>query len=730
MFRIFSLAILVSFLSACASPKRIDVELSRANVPLAESLSLGDQIPVAVDAPASAPDAVDPQRERTVFERLEGTVREAPPVNQRGPGSKLPTNNSLTVSSDQMPLRSLITYVFNDLIQANFVIADASASLEQPVTLSIDKPVSSRQLFKLLADLLRSRGLKISESDGVFFIGPESGKTGGDIPIGYGTRPADVPESTGKILQAVFLKYASIVTIEKIVVDFLDVQIWRDPSSNGIFFTGTRDVILKVLDIVRLIDQPAIRSSRVGIVNLSYISSRELTDQLTTLLENEGIPTGLGRAEGKSVALVPLDQIGAVVVFALGAQLLDRVEFWVKQIDRPGKGSTERYFVYQPRYSRAIELGESLAALIGAQPPASGSAGNQSRDTRSAINGTQGTFAGVSSQNVLRRDSGAMAGAPSSNSLSIKGDGVTLSVDARSNSLVFYTTGPRYESLLPLVRRLDIPPRQIQLEATIAEVSLTGEFANGVEFAFKQFRDPNPLSDEGAQLKFSGGTAGRLGLTSGGFALDFISSVTDQVRLRLSASDGQVNILSRPRLMVRDGSPAIISVGNDVPTVGATASDPIESNRQVTTVLYRKTGLTLSVTPTVNAQGLVVMKVDQSISNSVPGASGVQGAPVFFERSVSSEIVANSGQTVMLAGLISDSSTESSSGVPGLYRIPLLGGLFSSQGKKREKTELVLLITPRVIDSPSQADSVLDAIRSSLNFIDLGSQEIKNQAQK
>jgi general secretion pathway protein D len=258
------------------------------------------------------------------------------------------------------------------------------------------------------------------------------------------------------------------------------------------------------------------------------------------------------------------------------------------------------------------------------------------------------------------------------------------------------------------------------LEATIAEVSLTGEFANGVEFAFTQYRDPNPLSDDGATERLSGGTAGRLGLTTGGLALNFVSSVTDQVRLRLSASDGNVNILSRPTLVVRDGSSATISVGNDVPTVGATASDPIQSDRQVTTVLYRRTGLVLNVTPSINAQGLVVLQVDQSISNSVPGASGVQGAPVFFERAVNSEIVANSGQTVMLAGLISDSNSESSAGIPGLSRIPILGGLFSSSQKKREKTELVLLITPRVIESPNQTDVVLNAIAGSLSQIDLG----------
>jgi general secretion pathway protein D len=279
-----------------------------------------------------------------------------------------------------------------------------------------------------------------------------------------------------------------------------------------------------------------------------------------------------------------------------------------------------------------------------------------------------------------------------------------MSIDPRSNSLVFFTTGLRYEALLPLIRRLDVPPKQILLEATIAEVSLTGEFANGVEFAFR---------DD----KLSGGTLGRLGLPSAGLALNWIENATDEVRLRLQASDSRVNVLSKPILVVRDGVPASISVGNDVPTVGATASDPIQSNRTITTVLYRKTGLNLTIVPTINAQGLVVMEISQTISNTVPGSSGVSGAPTFFDRSVVTEVVARSGQSVLLAGLISETGSNTSDGIPWARKLPLVGGAFRSDAQKREKTELVLLITPRVIETPEEWDSVRNGLESALQYL-------------
>jgi general secretion pathway protein D len=324
-----------------------------------------------------------------------------------------------------------------------------------------------------------------------------------------------------------------------------------------------------------------------------------------------------------------------------------------------------------------------------------------------------GGSGGVTSENVMRRDSNSSAGAMSA--VAVKGDGLTLSVDQRSNTLIFFTTGARYQSLLPIIRRLDVPPKQILLEATIAEVTLTGEFSRGVEFA---------VTDG----KWSGGTLGGLGLPSGGLALNYIKNVTDRVSAKLQATNGLVNVLSNPTLVVRDGVQASIGVGNDVPTVGAVASDPITSDRQITSVLYRKTGLNLQVRPTINAEGLVVLEIDQSISNTVPGSSGVSGAPLFFERTIQTEVVARSGEPVLLAGLISERGNSTSTFVPGLGQIPGLGWLFSSKNRDSEKTELVVLLTPRVVESPDEWSSILDRMRDSMHSIELPKSKANDSA--
>jgi general secretion pathway protein D len=682
-----------------------------------EQATDGTEMPVEPTGSASA--ATD-----AGMTRLPGPPRTVPNIQQQDWSGRFPANDALSVAVDAMPLKDFVNYSFSEALKANYVQAPGLPGLDDPVTLNIEKPVSSRAYYKLVTELLASRGISTNFRDGVFYLAPTGGTTKGNIPIGFGRRPQDVPTVAGKMMQVVPLRFGLNPSIERTITELADAQVKQDTQQSALFITGERDAILRALDVVSLLDQPASRAREVGLVNLNYVTARELSRQLVIILQNEGIPAAVDGGDFKSVAIVPLDQLGALVVFAASADLLQRVEYWVAQLDKPSQGPEERYFIYHPRYSRASDLGQSLAPLLTGGVPATG---NLTRDTRSAL-APEGTTTGgmnlggaaggssrtggsgqgadypVTQQNVLRRDAGVRS--TGSEAIAVQGNGITLSVDPRSNSLIFFTTGPRYQTLLPMVRRLDVPPKQILLETMIAEVTLTGEFAYGVEFAF-------------TDGKVSGGTLGNLNLPGGGLSLNWIDSVTQQVRVKLSATNSLVNILSNPTLVVRDGVEATIKVGNDVPTIGATATDPLTSNTQITQVLYRKTGLDLKIRPTINAEGVVVMEINQSISNTVPGVSSVDGAPVFFERAVSTEVVARSGESILLAGLISERRNDNSANVPGFAQIPGLGWLFRSDSKAKERTELVILITPRVIEDPKEWNEIRLGLQGALQNLQL-----------
>jgi general secretion pathway protein D len=275
-----------------------------------------------------------------------------------------------------------------------------------------------------------------------------------------------------------------------------------------------------------------------------------------------------------------------------------------------------------------------------------------------------------------------------------------------SNSLVFYTSGTEYQGLLPLLEQLDVLPKQVVLDIVIAEVTLKDEFRFGFEWALQN-----------SEVSLT--TLGAFGASSiGGTALAINGSDGEIVSQLLQTSQ-LVNVLSNPTMLVKDGVTANINVGSDISVVGSTTFDPINGQRQTTASVYRKTGVDVTVTPTINAKGVVLMDVEKSISNAVPNSTGAGGNPDVFERSIKTEVVAASGQTVLLGGLISEDISASGSGTPGISSLPLLGWLFKAEGDSGTRTELVMLVTARIIDDLQQWEELESRFSDGLRYLDL-----------
>ena len=738
-FLVFALVGFLPWVSGCETSGRV------YNVPVSPTVA-GVPETVADEETAVAADSADEASEQGAMERLDALAPASRSLTQEDWSDRFRDDDEIQVAVEDMPLVQFLHYAFGELLGVNYVISEGQQNLETrgavtrpqqrpqpgsatpvptgpvpsrqqqtgssqqdldgPVSINLQQPVSSRRLYSLAAELLAERNVGITYRDGVFYLHPLDRRGEGGVFIGFGARAEDVPEMPGPIMQIIPLRYGLSASIERTIRGLVNADVVGDTEQGALFVTGERFEILRVLDVVGLMDQPAQRGRYIGLISLTYVTADEFMDRTTELLAAEGVPVGIGAGSSSgSVALVSLESVGAVAVFAATRQLLERVDYWARQLDRPARGAERSYFVYTPRYARADELGLSLAPLIRGADDTGDSAADEPRDTRSAL-GSAAAQSAVDTALQPRRDSGrGSSTGPMSAPVSVRSEDLTMSVDLRSNALIFNTTGTRYQSLLPMIRRLDTPPRQILVEATIAEVLLTDEFAMGVEFAL-----------ESGEVSL--GTTGGLGLPEGG---GFISVLGNDgaIRMQLSASNRLINVLSNPSLVVRDGVSATISVGNDIPTVGATFFDPIQSDTQITTVQYRKTGVNLTVTPTLNAQGLVVMTISQDISNEVEGGSEVQGTPAIFERSISTEVVARSGETVLLGGLISENTNNTVSKVPGLGDIPWLGRLFRSDSQTTERTELVVMITPRVLDETSQWDDILNSLDSALRHLSL-----------
>ncbi|WP_258807318.1 secretin N-terminal domain-containing protein [Pseudidiomarina sp. CB1] len=606
--------------------------------------------------------------------------------SDQDPALKFSANDTQQMSANQLPMRAFIEAVFGKALQTNYIIASQD-ELNQTVTLNVSEAVSSRELFRLSRQLLNDNGLEVAYRDATFYIFPVKANQRGNVAIGLGRRIQDVPDTAQRILQVIPLKYGLKPTLERTLRGLTDVRLTAEMGQNAFFAEGQRQEILRLLDLIQLLDVPSTRGRYIAMVELTFISPQDYIEQLEELMDAEGISVGDQPVGGVALLVIPVNQLGAVAMFAADEEILDRAQFWTEKLDQPSRGAEKSYYIYHPRYARASDLGQSIALLIGG-----GSGGNTSRDTQSAQ-----PQSGSNNQRT---------GSDSSNrGLSAGNEDMRMTVDERSNSIIFNTTGENYKSLLPVIRRLDVMPKQVVLDATIAEVTLTDEFAQGFEFAFRSGQ-------------ITGGTLGALGVGDmGGFFVNWSDGVSS-VRARLQQSSSLINVISNPTIVVRDGVAATINVGNDIPTIGSTTTNPnFESQTQE--VVYRKTGVQMTVTPTINAQGLVVLQIDQTISNTSAGGPSVAGSPSIFERAIQTEVIAQSGQTILLGGLISESKQNGNSGVPGLSDIPLLGNLFKGKDSNSEKTELVIFITPRIIDSVDQWAEIRQTIAEGLTTIDL-----------
>lgn len=689
-YRLLPLLVTTALLNACASPERA-FEIETARIANGEAYK------------STVSDEVDPQR---TGERQKG-FQALKPLSQ-GSAARMTTDlavaglsqsDTLSFAADNMPLPEFIHSVFGELLKLNYVMAEEISTSEMPVTLNLQRSVSSRELYQLAAQILDSKEMSITAQEGIFFIGPKKVEGKGGQTIGIGRRPADVPQVVGPVMQIVPIKYGINISLERTLNDLINARVVPDFEKNVLFITGERTEILRALDLISLLDLPPSRSQHVGILRLTYSNPEQFIGKISKLLKAEGIPVDAGDNGKTNLVLVPLEQIGAVAVFGSDQLYVDRVNYWASQLDQPSEGAEKRYYVFHPRFARAADLGNSISALIGGSAaPIANRQGNQSRDTASAFGNNQ------QRQQQNNQPQQQQSNAASGSAVSVRTDAMTMTVDDRSNTIIFYTSGIQYQTLLPMIRRLDVMPKQILLEATIAEVTLTDDLAMGVEFAIKNG-------------KFSTGTKDAFGVSKfGGLGLSYIDGA-ESLLVQLKQSNSNVNVLSSPSIVVRDGVAATMSVGTDVPVVSATTINPgTETESQ--SVEYRKTGVELSVTPTINAQGLVVLQINQSISNTEDGST-LAGTPIISARSVSTEVLAQSGQTVMLAGMMSESKNRVNTKVPLLGDLPLLGQLFQGEKDSTRKTELILLITPKVIDQPEQWQQIRNKLDNGLKYLKL-----------
>jgi general secretion pathway protein D len=362
--------------------------------------------------------------------------------------------------------------------------------------------------------------------------------------------------------------------------------------------------------------------------------------------------------------------------------------------------------------------GSSSSGGLGSSSQSGGRSNNSSGfqstiGVANGANGADGRNAGMASLGA----SGGMGGAGGGNTPLL--EGVRITSDASSNSLLIYASNENYQLILRTLSQLDRPQLQVAIDATVAEVKLNDTLSYGVQFYLQNSRG-SLLNGTGAApaISASGVASAFLSQTVPGFNFLVGSQSQPNVIINALHSVTDVKVLSNPSLVVTDNQVATLMVGDDVPISTGTANVLTTSNTIVNTIDYRSTGIILRVIPRVSANGNVRLDIEQEISqvsNSGTAASSTQNlTPTISQRKVKSSISVATGQTVLLAGLIQEQKEVDNSGIPLFDQIPAIGTAIGNSGHNITRTELIIFIRPQVIRDSVDAHYVAEELRSKL----------------
>lgn len=662
-----------------------------------------------------------------------------------GEGAVASSEGGFDLNFENAAISTVAKVILGDILQTGYTI-DPRA--QGNISLSSGRPVPKARLLFVLEAALRSNNLALVRDAGGYMISPASEAMGsggvdrGESQAGYG-------------VTVIPLRYVSAGNVVKLLEGFSvkPGAIRADPSGNLLIVSGSGLERRMALDTVANFDMDWMRGQSVGVYPVQHSTPEPLIAELEKILDSaEG---GMGQGMVKFQAI---GRMNAILVVAKKPELLRQAQTWIGRLDG-SQTAAVGVKVYRVRYGEAknlsrllneIFLGGGAAGLDSASSSiAPGSGAATLTPTERLTGGGQSLSPNAGGQNqtpfgMLRAQMTSAAGAAGgaggpggdqASRASLPGaiggaggglggpnavmQGVRITPDVVNNSVLIYANQQNFKVIERALQQLDRPQGQVAIELTIAEVTLNDNLNYGVQFFLKS-GNLGLGSDRGSIINSAGGAA--LSQAFPGF--NFVLGSKAAPNLIINALHGytDVKVLSNPSLVVVDNQPATLQVGDQVPVATGSATVLSSSNTVVNTVDYKNTGIILRVLPRITSSGNVMLEVEQEISNVPTSAQDTQTlTPTISERKVKSTISVISGQTVLLAGLISDKTTKGRNGLPVINQIPVIGDVFSQTVKSTTRTELIIFIRPQIIRDPVEASVIAEELRSKLRGSKMGS---------
>lgn len=777
-----SILLLALLAAGCASTQGGPAASGVADSKVAVGGAPGPSQPVAAAAapvaPSPAPAASAPKEQAQ--KNASSSTKLYPGNDQFFKRDKAPAIDPVLAKGDKVALNfenvtvsNLATALLGDLLKLNYTI---DAGGETVVSLHTRQPLLRSQVLDVLDAVLLPHDLAIvRDNAGVYHVTKRT-VTVGARPVVGASKFKDL-SGAGTVI--VPLNHIAAAEMAKILAPIAprEAIVYVDSLRNLLVLQGSKAQLGGWLEMVEAFDVDFLSGMSLGVFVLENANVNVVRDALQAMLGSDkssdpyggagaapagGAPSTSGGAAGGAAAsggasgagaqmatplgglirVFPVERLNALVVVTPRSHLLAQVETWIRRLDRPTDTLEASLFVYPVQNGSALQLAEMLNGLFGGQSGqassggvAAGSAPTQfSRGAGGAGLGTGSTGNTGSSSGLYGNSSssgtgssplnaalGAGGNRTSSNNTSLTStsqlDGnVRVVADEKRNALLIRAPRTEYRRIEQALRELDRAPMQVLIEASIVEVSLTGNLEYGVEWYLQ-----NGLSRgrQGEALLDSNNSSG-IGAKVPGFS--YTISKADVVRATLNAvaTKSQVRLLSSPSILVLNNHTANIQVGQQQPILSSTAA-ATGSNFITQSITYKDTGVLLTVTPSVNAGGLISMDISQQVTD-VGEEDAVTKQRSFQTRQIQTRVAVRSGESIVLGGLIRENDSNTRSGLPGLADVPLLGALFSNTSNQRNRTELLVLMTPRALEDDDQLRSASAEMRERMRSLSLQAQ--------
>ncbi|MEM6573964.1 MAG: type II secretion system secretin GspD [Pseudomonadota bacterium] len=623
------------------------------------------------------------------------------------------------------PLQEVVKAILGDLLSENYVIAPGVSGT---VTFSTAKPIRQEQALAVLEMLLSWNNAALAYFDGRYNVMPLANVIKGQLV------PTTAPAAgqRGYEVRVFPLDYIAPAEMQKLLQPYArDAAFVAVDNPRGLLvLAGTRQELANYQRTIDIFDVDWLAGMSVGIYAIQRVEAATVVTELESVFgEGAGTPlAGMFR-------FLPIERLNAIVVITPQVKYLETASEWIDRLDRGGaEGAGTRLYVYKVKNVKATDLSDTLNDVFGGSGSGSSSQGRR---------GTADPFAPgiqtgeITSINDARRErqqaSGGADRAPGNNAGGARDGGVAL-VDGEEiritaveeqNSLLIRATPGQYEAVLGAIKRLDTEPLQVLVEVKVYDVELNDSLTYGVQWFFENsvgsdFDDGGDGSAVAKGIFDSGGSASpdRAGSLSGsGFAYQITGGDVSAL-VSLLENETTVTAIAAPSMLVLNNREANINVGDQIPVNSPVFNTGAGNDLATTRVQFRDTGVTMNVVPRVNPGGLVFLEIRQEVSSpGAPNTADPNGNVPVSQTRLDTEVAVQSGETIVLGGLIQNSDRRGQSGLPVLSQLPVVGGLFGTSTREQTRNELLVVIKPTVVANMSEAREVSEEYRKMMRGI-------------